>query len=77
MILKKMSYVSSIVKVNPSTKSMSSIIREESLSCTSNSTRASMMQSALLFYRKLKMELMDYGFVVNRYDPCMTNLQTG
>ena len=23
------------------------------------------------------MELMDYGFVMNRYDPCMTNLQTG
>jgi hypothetical protein len=35
-----------------------------------------LMQSALLFDRKLKMELMDNGFVVNRYDPCMTNLQT-
>ncbi len=36
-----------------------------------------LMHSALLFYRKLMMELMDYGFVMNRYDPCMTNLQTG
>jgi hypothetical protein len=32
-----------------------------------------LMRSALLFYRKLKKELEDYGFVTNPYDPCVAN----
>lgn len=35
-----------------------------------------LMRSALLFYRKLKQELLDYGFVMNPYDPCVANLMT-
>ena len=32
-----------------------------------------MLRSSLLFYRKLRKELEDYGFVVNPYDPCVAN----
>ena len=32
-----------------------------------------LLQSALLFYRKLRSELEDFGFVVNPYDPCVAN----
>ena len=32
-----------------------------------------LLQSALLFYRKLRSELEDYGFTVNPYDPCVAN----
>jgi hypothetical protein len=35
-----------------------------------------LMRSALLFYRKLKKELLEYGFVMNPYDPCIANLKT-
>ena len=31
------------------------------------------LQSALLFYRKLRSELEAYGFTVNPYDPCVAN----
>ena len=31
------------------------------------------LQSALLFYKKLRAELEDYGFEVNPYDPCLAN----
>ena len=31
------------------------------------------LQSALLFYQKLRSELEDYGFEVNPYDPCVAN----
>ncbi|KAL7482683.1 hypothetical protein ACHAW6_008343 [Cyclotella cf. meneghiniana] len=34
------------------------------------------MQLALLFYQKLKKELMKYGFVMNEYDPCIANMKT-
>ena len=30
-----------------------------------------LLQSALLFYRKLRSELDDHGFTVNPYDPCV------
>ena len=32
-----------------------------------------MLVSSLLFYRKLRKDLEDYGFVVNPYDPCVAN----
>jgi hypothetical protein len=32
-----------------------------------------MMKSALLFYRKLILELKEMGFEVNPYDPCVVN----
>ena len=32
-----------------------------------------LLQSALLFYCKLRSELEDYGFTVNPYDPCVAN----
>ena len=32
-----------------------------------------MMKSALLFYRKLVSELIEMGFVINPYDPCVAN----
>ena len=32
-----------------------------------------LLQSALLFYRKLLSELEDFGFTVNPYDPCVSN----
>ena len=30
-----------------------------------------LLQSALLFYRKLRAELEDFGFTINPYDPCV------
>ena len=35
-----------------------------------------LLRSALLFYRKLKRELVEYGFKVNPYDPCVANMDT-
>ena len=35
------------------------------------------MQASLLFYRKLRKELEDFGFTVNPYDPCMANKDVG
>jgi hypothetical protein len=35
-----------------------------------------LMQASLLFCRKLRKELEDYGFKVNPYDPCMANKVT-
>ena len=32
-----------------------------------------LMRASLLFYRKLRKELEDYGFEVNPYDPCVAN----
>ena len=32
-----------------------------------------LLQSALLFYHKLRKELEDYGFEINPYDPCAAN----
>jgi hypothetical protein len=32
-----------------------------------------MMKSALLFYRKLVAELLNMGFEINPYDPCVAN----
>ena len=32
-----------------------------------------MLESALLFYKKLKKDLMDFGFIFNPYDPCVAN----
>jgi hypothetical protein len=36
-----------------------------------------LMRASLLFYRKLRRELEDYGFVVNPYDPCVANKTVG
>ena len=33
-----------------------------------------MLRSAMLFYKKLRADLEDYGFVVNPYDPCVANM---
>ena len=33
-----------------------------------------MMNSALLFYRKLVRELEAYGFTIDPYDPCVANM---
>lgn len=35
-----------------------------------------LMRSALLFYRKLRGELIEYGFEINPYDPCVANKMT-
>ena len=35
-----------------------------------------LLRSALLFYRKFKRELTDYGFIMNPYDPCTGNMTT-
>jgi hypothetical protein len=35
-----------------------------------------LMRASLLFYRKLRKELKDYGFVINPYDPCVANMTT-
>jgi hypothetical protein len=32
-----------------------------------------LLRSALLFYRKLKKQLLDFGFIFNDYDPCVAN----
>ena len=32
-----------------------------------------LLRAAVLFYRKLRGELEDYGFVINPYDPCVAN----
>ena len=32
-----------------------------------------MIQSALMFYQKLRKDLEEYGFKVNKYDPCVAN----
>ena len=32
-----------------------------------------LMRASLLFYRKLRKELEDYGFEINPYDPCVVN----
>jgi hypothetical protein len=36
-----------------------------------------LMRASLLFYRKLRKELKDFGFVVNPYDPCAANKDVG
>ena len=36
-----------------------------------------LMRASLLFYRKLRKELEEYGFVVNPYDPCVANKDVG
>jgi hypothetical protein len=35
-----------------------------------------LMRASLLFYRKLRRELEDYGFEINPYDPCVANRVT-
>ena len=35
-----------------------------------------LLRSALLFYRKLKRKLVDYGFKVNPHDACVANMVT-
>ena len=35
-----------------------------------------LMSASLLFYRKLRKELEEYGFEVNPYDPCVANKMT-
>jgi len=35
-----------------------------------------LMRASLLFYRKLRKELEDYGFEINPYDPCIVNKMT-
>jgi len=35
-----------------------------------------LMRASLLFYRKLRKELEQYGFVINPYDPCVANMET-
>ena len=35
-----------------------------------------LLRSALMFYRKLRSELEVDGFVINPYDPCVTNKMT-
>jgi len=32
-----------------------------------------LLQSASLFYKKLRKDLERYGFVINPYDPCVAN----
>ncbi len=36
-----------------------------------------LMRVSLLFYRKLRKELEDYGFIVNPYNPCVANKDVG
>ena len=35
-----------------------------------------LLRLALLFYRKFKGELMEYGFEINPYNPCTANMDT-
>ena len=35
------------------------------------------MRASLLFYRKLRKELEDFGFAVNPYNPCVANKDVG
>ena len=35
-----------------------------------------LLRAAILFYRKLRKELEEYGFAVNPYDPCVANKMT-
>jgi len=35
-----------------------------------------LLRAAILFYRKLRKELEDYGFEINPYDPCVANKMT-
>jgi hypothetical protein len=35
-----------------------------------------LMQASLLFYRKLRKEMEEYGFMINSYDPCVVNNTT-
>jgi hypothetical protein len=35
-----------------------------------------LMRASLMFYRKLRKELEEYGFVVNPYNPCVANMST-
>ena len=35
-----------------------------------------LLHNALLFYRKLKRKLVEYGFKLNQYDACVTNMET-
>ncbi len=35
-----------------------------------------LMRASLLFYRKMRKELEDYGFEINPYDPCVANRVT-
>ena len=35
------------------------------------------LKSALLFYEKLVVDLEEYGFKINPYDPCVTNNMIG
>ena len=34
-----------------------------------------LMRASLLFYRKLRKELEEYGLAVNPYDPCVANME--
>ena len=36
-----------------------------------------LMRASLLFYRKLRKELEDFGFAVNPYNPCVANKDVG
>jgi hypothetical protein len=36
-----------------------------------------LMRASLLFYRKLRKELEDFGFAINPYDPCVANKDVG
>ncbi len=36
-----------------------------------------LMRASLLFYRKLRKELEDFGFKVNPYDQCIVNKDVG
>ena len=36
-----------------------------------------LMRASLLYYRKLRKELEEFGFVVNPYDPCVANKNMG
>jgi len=38
-----------------------------------NKALYSLLQSALLFYKKLRKDLEGYGFKINPYDPCVAN----
>jgi len=40
-----------------------------------NKAMYGMLQSSLLFYRKLVGELIEYGFKLNPYDPCVANME--
>ena len=38
-----------------------------------NNALYGLLQSVLLFYKKLKKDLEGYGFKINPYDPCVAN----